>query len=89
MHAKIWAFEGLAASLIALGVTYIILEPTPVVLDYAGLLGWSGIIGVLIVTVQGFRIFKKHSDFRGATGIEHYETTTNRWGGIHTASQLL
>jgi glucan phosphoethanolaminetransferase (alkaline phosphatase superfamily) len=55
-------------------------------LGYGALLGWSGMVGVLLVVIQGFRRIENRSPIHG--GIDRfvrYEVGIDRWGGIHTA----
>jgi glucan phosphoethanolaminetransferase (alkaline phosphatase superfamily) len=86
MRVKYWLLEGVIAGLLALFVTYIVLEPAPSIFRYAALLGWSGIVGVFLVLIQGFRRIEKRTPYHGgADGLVHYEFAFDRWGGIHTA----
>ena len=75
--------------MLALLLTYFILEPAPTALSYGSLLGWSGMIGVLAVLVQGFRKMDKQpkSSHKG-TKVDWYELGLTRWGGIHTALSI-
>lgn len=89
MQALDWFFKGGLAALLALILTYFILEPAPTALSYGSLLGWSGLIGILAVLVQGFRQIDKQSrslDRDGTTA--RYELGLKRWGGIHTALSI-
>ena len=89
MKAKDWFFRGGLAALLALVLTYFILEPAPTMLGYGSLLGWSGLIGVLIVLVQGYRKMEKQSkssDTESKTA--RHELGLNRWGEIHTALSI-
>jgi hypothetical protein len=89
MQAQIWFFKGGVAALLALVLTYFILEPAPTALSYGSLLGWSGMIGVLALLVQGFRKIENqpkssHNDAK----VARYELGLTRWGGIHTALSI-
>jgi len=89
MWATRWIVEGAVASALALAVAYFVLEPAPSVLAYGSLLGWSGIVCVLVVIIQGFRnIAKPSSPEVGQSGSAHYEFAVNRWGGIHIALSI-
>jgi len=55
MQAKEWLLNGGIAALLALLLTYFVLEPAPSILGYGSLLGWSGMVGALAVTIQGYR----------------------------------
>ena len=86
MRAKYWFFDGAIAAVLALLVTYLVLEPAPSTLGYGALLGWSGMVGVLLLLIQGFRKSEKRSPSHRATDrFIHYEVAFDRWGGIHTA----
>ena len=85
MRAKYWLLKGTIAAALALVAAYFVLEPTPSILRYGALLGWSGIVGVLILLTQGFRKIEKGSPSQGRDNIGRYEITLDRWGGIHTA----
>jgi hypothetical protein len=89
MQAKNWAFKGGIAALLALGLTYFILEPAPTASSYGSLLGWSGMIGVVAVIVQGFRKTKKQSNPpQEDEKIARYDLGLDRWDGIHTALSI-
>jgi len=53
MQAKEWVLSGGIAAVLALLLTYFVLEPAPSVLSYSALLGWNGMVGALVVTIQG------------------------------------
>jgi hypothetical protein len=89
MQAQVWFVKGGLAALVALILTYFILQPAPAALSYGSLLGWSGIIGVLAVLVQGFRKMEKQSQSsQNSTRVARYEVGLTRWGGIHTALSI-
>jgi len=86
MQVRDWLLNGGVAAVLALLLTYFVLEPAPSVLGYGALLGWSGIVGAFAVTLQGYRKMKKLSEPRtGSQAIARYNLDINRWGGIHTA----
>jgi hypothetical protein len=41
MHERVWAFEGILASVVALVIVYYVLEPGVVLSRYGGAIGWS------------------------------------------------
>lgn len=89
MQLRGWVLNGGIAAVLALLLTYFVLEPTPSISGYGALLGWSGMIGALAVTIQGYRKMTKRSEPNGGSqGIVRYELDTNRWGGIHTALSI-
>jgi len=89
MQAKEWLLNGGIAALLALLLTYFVLEPAPSILGYGSLLGWSGMVGALAVTIQGYRKMKKQAKpDGGGQRITGYELDINRWGGIHTALSI-
>ena len=89
MQAKNWVLNGGIAAVLSLILTYFVLQPAPSILAYGALLGWSGMVGALAVTVQGYRKMKKRSTAEGTgQGIARYELDVNRWGGIHTALSI-
>jgi len=89
MQAQVWFFKGGLAALLALLLTYFILKPAPTALSYGSLLGWSGMIGVVAVLVQGFRKMERHPKSpHNAADFAHYELGLSRWGGIHTALSI-
>lgn len=89
MQAQVWFVKGGVAALLALLLTYFILEPAPTVLSYGSLLGWSGMIGVFAVLVQGFRKMEKQpKSSHNGTKVANYELGLSRWGGIHTALSI-
>lgn len=65
--------------------TYVVLEPSPSTLSYASVLGWAGMVGAIVLLVQGFRIVGTRSQRRNNLGQVGYAAALNRWGGIHTA----
>jgi hypothetical protein len=86
MRAKYWLLDGTIAAVLALVVTYLVLEPAPSVFGYGALLGWGGMVGVLLVLIQGFRKIEKPSpSHRETNRFVRHEYTLDRWGGIHTA----
>ncbi len=92
MHAKAWAFEGLFASLVALLLTYYVLEPKAVPLRYGGLLGWSATVVILILVIQGFwktKAYRQSPPKLGDGAVAAYESSVNRWGGVHTALSIV
>ena len=89
MQTKDWLLNGGIAAILALLLTYFVLQPAPSILGYGSLLGWSGMVGALAVTIQGYRKMKKRSQPDGSSqGITRYELDINRWGGIHTALSI-
>ena len=89
MWATRWVLEGAVASALALAVAYLVLEPAPSVLAYGSLLGWSGMVCVLVVIVQGFRNIARPSPAQvDGHGSAQYEVAVNRWGGIHIALSI-
>jgi hypothetical protein len=88
MQTKSWLLNGGIAAALALVLTYFILEPAPSIMTYGSLLGWSGILGVLAVTVQGYRKMKKRSASANHDGILRYKLDINRWGGVHAALSI-
>ena len=92
MHLRIWSFEGVLAAVIALLATYYVLEPATFASRYAALLGWSAIVGVLILVVQGFwKTFRypEYTTGRRGSEVSSYERTVNRWGGVHVALSIV
>jgi hypothetical protein len=88
MWIKAWLLEGTLAAIVALCATYLFVRPAPSVFAYGALLGWSGMIGVLIVMLQGFRKAETRGSGDSGTGIRRYDFAINRWGGIHTALSI-
>ena len=92
MHLKTWSFEGVLAAMIALLITFYVLEPAAFGLRYAALLGWSAIIGVLILVIQGLwktRAYLNHYAGRHEGGVGAYERAVNHWGGVHVALSIV
>ena len=89
MQAKDWLLNGGIAAVLALVLTYFVLEPAPSVLGYGVLLGWGGIVGALAVVIQGYRKMTRPSDPQGGRQSRlRYKFNINRWGGIHTALSI-
>jgi len=89
MRTKAWLLEGTVAAIVALSATYLLARPAPSTFAYGALLGWSGMIGVLIVMLQGFRKAETHAVSRGSdNGMHRYDFAINRWGGVHTALSI-
>ena len=92
MHLKTWGFEGVLAGIIALLTTYYVLEPAAFALRYAALLGWSAIVGVSILVVQGLwrtRAYLNHLAGRSDSGVGSYEHAVNHSGGVHVALSIV
>ena len=92
MHLKTWSFEGVLAAIIALLTTYYVLEPPTFALQYAALLGWSAITGVLILVIQGFwktGAYLSNLAGRRVSGVSSYERAVNHWGGVHVALSIV
>jgi hypothetical protein len=91
VHLKTWSFEGILAAIIALLTTYYVLEPAALALRYATLLGWSAIVGVLILMIQGLWKTKAYLNLAGPrdNGVGSYERTVNHWGGVHIALSIV
>lgn len=92
MHLKTWIFEGVLAAVIALLTTYYVLEPAAFSLQYAALLGWSAITGVLILVIQGLwktRAYLNNLAGRRDSGVGPYERAVNHWGGVHIALSIV
>ena len=89
MLAKDWLLSGGIAAVVALLLAYFVLEPTPSVLGYAILLGWSGMVGALVVTIQGYRKMQKPLQPQiDGQRLLRYKLDINRWGGTHTALSI-
>ena len=89
MQARDWILNGGIAAVLALLLTYFVLQPAPSALAYGALLGWSGMVGALAITVQGYRKMEKRAEHRDSgQEIVRFELDTNRWGGIHTALSI-
>ena len=92
MHLKTWSLEGVLAAIIALLTTYYVLEPAALGLRYAALLGWSAIVGVLILVIQGLWKTKAYLDGvpgRRNSGVGSHERAVNHWGGVHIALSIV
>jgi hypothetical protein len=92
MHLKTWSFEGVLAAIIALLATYYVLEPAAFALQYAALLGWSAVVGVLILVIQGLwktRAYLNNLASGRDSGVASYERAVNRWGGVHIALSIV
>jgi len=92
VHLRIWSFEGVLAAIIALLATYYVLEPATFASRYAALLGWSAIVGVLILVVQGFwktSGYPEYTTGRRGSEVSSYNRTVNRWGGVHVALSIV
>jgi hypothetical protein len=92
VHLKTWSFEGVLAAIIALLTTYYVLEPAAFALQYAALLGWSAIVGVLILVIQGLwktRAYLNNLASRRDSGVGSYERAVNYWGGVHIALSIV
>ena len=91
MHLKTWSFEGVLAATIALLTTYYILEPAALGLRYAALFGWSAIVGVLILVIQG--LWKTRASLSYLAGrsdiVGSVERAVNQWGGVHIALSIV
>jgi hypothetical protein len=86
MRAGYWLLNGTIAAVLALFIAYLVLEPAPSLLRYGALLGWSGLVGILFVLLQGFRRMEKPSSRHyGTERLLGHEIALDRWGGIHTA----
>jgi len=89
MQARVWFCKGGIAAILALLLTYFILEPVPTALSYGALLGWTGMIGVLVILVQGYRKMDTQLTVSDAASkIAGYELGLSRWGGMHTALSI-
>jgi len=89
MQAREWVLNGGMAAVLALLLTYFVLQPAPSILGYGALLGWSGMVGAVAVTVQGYRKMKKRPEPQDSSdGLFRFELDINRWGGIHTALSI-
>jgi hypothetical protein len=90
MHGKAWMFEGVAASLIALVITYYVLEPGAVLSRYGGPLGWSASVVVLVLVIQSFWKTRTYSkELRDAKAPVRYQFAINKWGGLHVALSIV
>lgn len=92
MHLKTWSFEGVLAAIIALLIAYYVLEPAAFALRYAALLGWSAIVGFLILVIQS--LWKRRTCMntfagRRGGGVGSYERAVNHWGGVHVALSIV
>jgi hypothetical protein len=92
VHLKTWSFEGVLAAIIALLAMYYVLDPAAYALRYATLLGWSAIVGVLILVAQGLwksRAYLNYFASRHDNGVGSYERAVNHWGGVHIALSVV
>ncbi len=91
MQLRTWGFEGVLASVIALLTTYYVLEPAAFALRSAALLGWSAVVGVLILVIQSF--WKSRANLNILAGrdrrVGSYESSVNCWGGVHVALSIV
>jgi len=92
VHLKIWSFEGVLAAVIALLATYYVLEPAAFVSSYAGVLGWSAVVGILILMIQG--VWKTTGRLESSAGrrgseVSSFDRAVNRWGGVHVALSIV
>ena len=88
MRAKAWLYNGTLAALFALFMAYLVLEPTPSLLAYGSLLGWTGAIVVPVVVIQGVRKMEKRSLPQGKEGLKGQGFAMDRWGAFHTALSI-
>ena len=89
LQAKTWVLGGGIAALLALILTYFVLEPAPTTVSYGSILGWAGIFGVAAILVQGFRKFENRQAPSDASGkLARLDSGLIRWGGIHTAFSI-
>jgi len=92
VHLKTWSFEGVLAAIIALLISFYVLDPAAFELRYASLLGWSATVGILILVVQGFWKTKAYFSYfadRLDSGVGSYERAVNQWGGVHVALSIV
>ena len=68
---------------------YLLLQPSQNSIGYGALLGWSGMIGLLAVVLQGFRRVGTPPNHLSGSEASWYETELNRWGGLHTALAIV
>jgi hypothetical protein len=71
---------------------YYILEPTAVALQAATLLGWSAIVGLLILMIQGLwktRAYRSTLASQRDGGLSAYECVVNQLGGVHIALSVV
>jgi len=90
LHLRIWSFEGIIAAVIALLAVYYVLGSASFALQYAVILGWSAIFGVLVLLVQGAWKTKAYLNTHvNQRGIGFFERAVNQWGGIHVALSIV
>jgi len=90
LHLKTWTFEGIVAGVIALLAAYYVLEPASFALQYAVVLGWSAVFGVLVLVIQGVWKTKAYLNTPvSQRGIGFFERAVNQWGGVHVALSIV
>ena len=92
MHMRLWAAEGFLGSVVALMLTYLLVEPETLASRYASVIGWSTITVFLILMVQGFWVRKRHSKISNeSNGNTHtpYRMALFKWGGMHSALSIV
>jgi hypothetical protein len=92
MHMRLWAAEGMFGSIVALTLTYFILEPDTSSSGYADVLGWSTVVVFLILMIQGFWSRRRHVDLSAEDKRMHafsYHSALFEWDGVHTAVSIV
>jgi ABC-type multidrug transport system permease subunit len=90
MHEKTWVLEGTLASVLALAITYYVLQPGAYPSRYGGPLGWSAAIVILVLVVQSFwKTRNSPAELREAKATVRYQFAINRWGGLHVALSII
>jgi len=91
MHMRLWAAEGIFGSIVALILTYYILEPGNFAFRYADVLGWSAVVAFLLLVIQGFWSRRRHMSLNAEPRRVHvsYRLALFEWGGMHTAMSIV
>lgn len=90
MHEKTWVLEGTLASVIALVITYYVLQPGAYPSRYGSPLGWSAAVVVLVLVIQSFWKARNYpQELRGAKADVRYQFAINKWGGLHVALSII
>jgi hypothetical protein len=90
MHEKTWVLEGTVASLIALVITYYVLEPSVTLSRFGGPIGWSAAVVISVLVIQSFwKMLPHRGALRDSKPDAGYEFALNRWGGLHVALSIV